>query len=100
MTAKVEIYGTSNCRKCVDVRGLLDRYGIEYVDHLIDLMPLEKDEMFRRCGLKYYPQIFVDGEHIGGEEELMTLEADGRLQKLLGVPSDQIPTADTCSSGR
>jgi glutaredoxin 3 len=94
MTAKVEIYGTSNCRKCVDVRALLDRYGIEYVDYLIDLMPLEKDEMFRRCGLKYYPQIFIDGEHIGGEEELMTLEADGRLQKLLGVPADQIPSAD------
>ena len=77
-----------------DVRALLERYGIEYVDHLIDLMPLEKDEMFRRCGLKYYPQIFIDGEHIGGEEELMTLEADGRLQKLLNVASEQIPTTD------
>ncbi|UHD17581.1 glutaredoxin domain-containing protein [Thiocapsa bogorovii] len=84
MTAKVEIYGTSNCRKCVDVRALLDRYSIEYVDHLIDLMPLEKDEMFRRCGLKHYPQIFINDEHIGGEEELMMLEADGRLRKLLG----------------
>jgi glutaredoxin 3 len=49
------------------------------------LMPLEKDEMLRRCGLKYYPQIFINDEHIGGEEELMMLEADGRLQKLLGV---------------
>jgi glutaredoxin 3 len=85
MTAKVEIYGTSNCRKCVDVRALLDRYGIDYVDHLIDLMPLEKDEMFRRTGLKYYHQIFINDEHIGGEKELMTLEADGRLKKLLGV---------------
>jgi glutaredoxin 3 len=85
MTAKVEIYGTRNCRKCVDVRALLDRYGVEYVDHLIDLMPLEKDEMFRRTGLKYYPQIFINDEHIGGEKELMTLEADGRLKKLLGV---------------
>jgi glutaredoxin 3 len=85
MTAIVEIYGTSNCRKCVDIRALLDRYGIEYIDHLIDLMPLEKDAMIRRCGLKYYPQIFINDEHIGGEEELMILEADGRLKKLLGV---------------
>ena len=85
MTAKVELYGTSNGRKCVDVLALLDRYSIEYVDHLIDLMPLEKDEMFRRCGLKYYPQIFINDEHIGGEEELMMLEADGRLRKLMGV---------------
>jgi len=85
MTAIVEIYGTSNCRKCVDIRALLDRHGIEYIDHLIDLMPLEKDAMIRRCGLKYYPQIFINDEHIGGEEELMILEADGRLKKLLGV---------------
>jgi glutaredoxin 3 len=48
-------------------------------------MPLEKDEMFRRCGLKYYPQIFINDEHIGGEEELMMLEADGRLRTLLGL---------------
>ena len=85
MTAKVEIYGTSNCKKCVDVRALLDRYDIEYTDHLIDLMPLEKDEMFRRSGLKSYPQIFINDEHIGGKDELMMLEADGRLKKLLGV---------------
>ena len=85
MAAKVEIYGTSNCRKCVDVRAVLDRYGIEYIDHMIDLMPLERDEMVRRCGLRYYPQIFIDDQHIGGEEELMLLEADGRLKQLLGV---------------
>ena len=85
MTAKVEVYGTTNCKKCVDVRELLDRKNIEYIDHFIDLMPLEKDEMIRRSGLKYYPQLFVNDEHVGGEEELLMLEADGRLEKLLGL---------------
>jgi len=85
MVAKVEIYGTSNCRKCVDVRELLDRKQVEYIDYLIDLMPLEKDEMIRRTGLKYYPQIFINDEHIGGEEELLSLEAEGDLDKLLGL---------------
>ncbi len=83
MAAKVEVYGTTNCRKCVDVRAVLDRYGVDYIDHMIDLMPHEKDEMVRRCGLRYYPQIFIDGEHIGGEEELMMLDAEGRLNDLL-----------------
>lgn len=82
MAVKVEIYGTSNCKKCVNVRELLDRHNIEYIDYLIDLMPLEKDEMIRRTGLKYYPQIFINGEHIGGEEDLFELEADGELEKL------------------
>lgn len=84
MAAKVEIFGTSNCRKCVDVRELLDRKSVDYIDNMIDLMPQEKDEMIRRTGLKYYPQIFIDDKHIGGEEELLTLEASGELDKLLG----------------
>ncbi len=85
MTAKVEIYGTSNCKKCVNVRALFDRKHIEYTDYLIDLMPLEKDEMIRRTGLKYYPQIFIDGQHVGGEDELFALEAEGTLNNLLGA---------------
>ena len=85
MAVKVEIYGTSNCKKCVNVRDFLDRKQVEYIDYLIDLMPLEKDEMIRRTGLKYYPQIFIDDQHVGGEEELMALEADGELDKLLGL---------------
>ena len=89
MTVKVEIYGTSNCKKCVDVRDLLDRKNVEYIDYLIDLMPLEKDEMIRRTGLKYYPQIFINDEHVGGEEELMALEAAGELDKLLGLKNTE-----------
>jgi glutaredoxin 3 len=84
MTAKVEIYGTSSCQKCVNVRALLDGKNVEYNDYLIDLMPLYKDEMIQRTGLKYYPQVFINDEHIGGEKEIMTLEADGELDKLLG----------------
>jgi glutaredoxin 3 len=83
MAAKVEIYGTSNCRKCVNVRALFDRKHVAYSDYMIDLMPLEKDEMLRRTGLKYYPQIFINDEHVGGEQELFALEADGELDRLL-----------------
>ena len=89
MAVKVEIYGTSNCKKCVNVRHLLDRKQVEYIDYLIDLMPLEKDEMIRRTGLKFYPQIFINDEHVGGEEELMVLDADGELDKLLGLKNTE-----------
>ena len=83
MPVKIEIYGTTNCNKCVNVREFLDKKNVEYIDYMIDLMPLEKDEMIRRSGLKYYPQIFINNEHIGGEEELLMLEFEGKLQKLL-----------------
>ena len=57
MPAKIEIYGTTSCNKYVNVREFLDEKNIEYIDYMIDLMPLEKDDMIRRCGLKYYPQM-------------------------------------------
>lgn len=85
MTAKIEIYGTSTCRKCVSVRDFLDDRKIEYTSYLIDLMPLEKSEMVQRSGRKYYPQIFINDEHIGGEKEFMMLNFEGKLDKLLGL---------------
>lgn len=84
-TVKVEIYGTSSCKKCFNVRALLDERNVEYLDYLIDLMPLEKDAMIRRTGLKYYPQVFINDQHIGGEDEMMQLAMDGGLDKLLGL---------------
>ena len=82
-TVKVEIYGTSSCRKCSTVRRLLDARKVEYIDYLIDLMPLEKDSMIRRSGLKNYPQVFINDEHIGGEKEMLQLAMDGNLDRLL-----------------
>lgn len=83
MSAKIEIYGTLSCAKCVNVREYLDERKIPYIDYLIDLMPLEKDEMIRRSGVKYYPQIFINDEYIGGEEELMMMGLEGKLDKLI-----------------
>ena len=79
MPAKIEIYGTTSCKKCVNVREFFDKRNIEYIDYMIDLMPLEKDEMIRRTGLKYYPQIFVNDEYLGGEKELLMLDYEGKL---------------------
>ena len=85
MAAKVEIYGTTSCRKCFNVHELLDEKKVDYIDYLIDLLPLEKDNMIRRTGLKKYPQVFINEEHIGGEKEMMQLARDGKLDKLLGL---------------
>ena len=83
MTAKVEIYGTSFCRHCHAARRLLDSKRIEYTDYLIDLMPLERDQMLRRCGRKKVPQILINDVAIGGDEELHELDASGELARLL-----------------
>ncbi len=85
MTAKVEIYGTSFCRHCLAARKLLDTKQINYTEYLIDLMPLERAEMLRRCGRKKVPQILINNIAIGGDEDLMALDANGELDRLLSL---------------
>lgn len=85
MSAKVEVYGTSFCRHCVAARELLDSKGVEYHDYLLDLMPLERDNMIRRCGIKKVPQVFINDVHIGDDEALIALEDAGDLDNLLAV---------------
>ncbi len=85
MTAKVEIYGTSFCRHCLAARELLDSKQIDYTEYLIDLMPLEREEMLRRCGRKKVPQILINSVPIGGDEDLMALDASGELDRLLAL---------------
>ncbi len=83
MAAKVEIYGTSFCRHCLAARHLLNTRKIDYTEYLIDLMPLERNEMLRRCGRKKVPQILINSIPIGGDEDLMELDASGELDRLL-----------------
>ncbi len=83
MTVKVEIYGTSFCRHCLAARKLLDSKQIVYTEYLIDLMPLERAEMLRRCGRKKVPQILINSVPIGGDENLMALDHSGELDALL-----------------
>ena len=83
MTAQVEIYGTSFCRHCLAARELLKARQIDYTEYLIDLMPLERAEMLRRCGRKKVPQILINNVPIGGDEDLMALDASGELDRLL-----------------
>jgi glutaredoxin 3 len=83
--AKIEIYGSEYCGYCTAARLLLEKKGIEYDDILIS-----KDEktlaaiMERGIG-RSVPQIFINGQPIGGFDELYALEQSGDLDQLLGV---------------
>ena len=82
--AKVEIYSTMWCPYCARARALLEHKGVAFTE--IDLMeePGRRDEMIRRArGRTSVPQIFVNGEHIGGSDELVALERAGELDAKL-----------------
>lgn len=86
--AEVVIYSSLFCGYCARAKKLLDGKGVSYTD--IDVMaePKRKPEMIERAGGRTtVPQIFIDGKHIGGCDDLHALDAQGKLDPLLGLAS-------------
>jgi glutaredoxin 3 len=84
--AEVELYTTPFCPYCVRARALLDRKGVAFTDIDITEEPGRRTEMIRRAGgHTTVPQIFIDGEHIGGSDELVALDRVGDLDAKLGT---------------
>lgn len=83
--AKIELYTTMFCPYCARARSLLQKKGVSFTD--IDVMSDgdRREEMVARAGgRRTVPQIFIDGQHIGGSDELAALDRDGKLNPLLG----------------
>jgi glutaredoxin 3 len=84
--AKVEMYSTMFCPYCARARNLLQRKGVSFTDIDVDAEPQRREEMVKRAGGGYtVPQIFINGEHIGGSDDLMALENAGKLDAKLGA---------------
>lgn len=83
---RVEIYVKTFCGFCFRAKRLLDSKGIEYKEHMVHFGGPERQEMIERSGGRTtVPQIFIDGRHIGGCDELMQLESQGKLDELLAA---------------
>jgi glutaredoxin 3 len=84
--AKVELYTTMFCPYCARARAVLERKGVAFTDIDINEQPERRAEMLRRAhGRHTVPQIFIDGEHIGGSDELVALDRRGELDRKLGI---------------
>ena len=84
MTARVEIYSSPFCGYCARAKALLSRKGVDYVD--LDIYAdsaLRKQMVARAGGRTTVPQIFIDGRHVGGCDDIHALDAAGRLDPLL-----------------
>ena len=80
----IEIYTTQSCPYCVAARQLLRKKGVQYTEIDVGRDPGLRDFMTRRAhGGRTVPQIFIDGEHIGGCDELYALDYAGGLDPLL-----------------
>jgi glutaredoxin 3 len=84
--AKVEIYTKTFCGFCVRARHLLESKGVKFEEYVIDGGGPKREEMIQRAdGRTTVPQIFIDGRHVGGCNDLYDLEREGKLNKLLAA---------------
>lgn len=82
--ARIEIYSKVFCGFCARAKRLLDAKGASYEDHDITMGGPKRAEMIQRAnGRTTVPQIFIDGRHIGGSDDLHALDSAGRLDPLL-----------------
>ena len=84
--AEVVIYTKPGCPYCAMAEGLLTRKGVEYTEIVASNDPEKKQEMIQRSnGRMTFPQIFIDGKHIGGSDDLHALDRKGELDPLLAA---------------
>ena len=84
--SRIEVYSSLWCPFCSRAKALLKRKGVDYEEIDVDRDPNLRQRMMQRAGgRRTVPQIFVDGRHVGGSDDLAALERAGELDALLGI---------------
>jgi glutaredoxin 3 len=84
--AKVEIYTKAFCGYCFRAKQLLGSKGVDYEEFDITMGGPKRAEMIQRAnGRSTVPQVFIDGKHVGGSDDLAALDRQGGLDPLLAA---------------
>ncbi len=81
--SKVEIYTKSWCGYCARAKNWLDSKGVSYQEIDVTTDTGRELEMVKRSGRRSVPQIFIDGHHVGGSDDLRAAQRSGYLAQLL-----------------
>jgi glutaredoxin 3 len=81
--AHVTIYTRPFCGYCARALALLTDKGADFTEIEAGMDPNLRQEMMQRSGRTTFPQIFVGDQHIGGCDDMMALEREGKLDGLL-----------------
>ena len=84
MTPQVVMYTTSWCPYCQRARKLFGAKNVTISEIDIEAAPDKRAEMRNRSGRTSVPQIFIGDHHVGGSDDLLALEEEGKLDALLG----------------
>ncbi|PIB96026.1 glutaredoxin 3 [Caulobacter sp. X] len=83
--AHVTIYTRPFCPYCSRALALLNEKGAAFTEIEAGMDPALRQEMMQRSGRNTFPQIFVGDQHIGGCDDMMALEEQGKLDALLAA---------------
>lgn len=84
--ASVVIYTRQYCGYCSAAKELLERKGVDYVEHDATGKPEIRSEMIDKArGHATFPQIFINGQHVGGCDDIHALDRAGKLDPLLAA---------------
>lgn len=83
MSARVEIYTREFCGYCTRAKSLLKSKGVDFIEYRAGDDPDKRREMIQRSQGTTYPQIFINGRHVGGSDDIHALDYDGKLDPLL-----------------
>jgi glutaredoxin 3 len=82
----VEIYTRAFCGYCARAKSLLREKGVEFDEYDLTFGGPQRSEMIERSGGRAtFPQIFIGGAHVGGCDDLVALDASGKLDEMLNA---------------
>jgi glutaredoxin 3 len=86
---EVVVWTKSGCPACVNAKRLLDSKKVKYQEKKLGSSPsMQKAFAIATKGAKSIPQVFINGEHIGGFDDLQNLQKRGELNYKLGLVSE------------
>jgi glutaredoxin 3 len=81
----VIVYTTDPCARCVTAKALLKKRGIAFSEINLAKDPDGRAELSERTGMVTFPQIVIDGETIGGLDQLVAADRSGQLKALVAA---------------
>ncbi|MDB4998173.1 MAG: glutaredoxin [Myxococcaceae bacterium] len=85
--ADIKVYTTNMCGYCTVAKRLLTKRGIPFQEINVSGDAAQRAWLVKTTGRRTVPQIFIDGDPIGGSDELHEMDRSGELARRIGAPS-------------
>ena len=83
--SQITVYTTEPCGYCRVAKALLDKRGVAYEEINLAKDPEGRAELVRLTGMMTFPQVVIDGESVGGYQELVALDRAGGLAEFVAA---------------